>query len=182
MASATETPTQRMPFLKGILKYNAVIMLIILFIISGMMSSAFLSQGNLFNILRQITLLLLVSIGMLLVINTGGIDLSVGSVAAASGIILPLILIAIPFDGPGAVLVAVFGTLIASAIFGAVIGMLVTVFGLAPFIVTLAVITIARGLSFTFSNGQPVPLPFNMEATRFFDAFGSYGVPGIGVP
>lgn len=182
MASATSTSQQRLPLLKGMVKYNAIIMLVILFVVSSMMSNAFLSQGNLFNLLRQITPLLIVSIGMLLVINTGGIDLSVGSIAAAGGILLPMILPIMPLDGVVGLSLAVIGAVLFGALFGAANGALVTLFGLAPFIVTLALMTIVRGITFTMSAGQPVQAPYDLKASGLLDLFGSSGIPGIGLP
>ncbi len=182
MESTMQNPPQRLPIMKGVLQYNALIMLVVLFVISSLMSSAFLSQGNLFNLLRQLTPMLLVSIGMLLVINTGGIDLSVGSVAAAGGLLVPMILPLMPSDGALGLLLAVACALLLGALFGAVNGMLVTLFGLAPFIVTLALMTVARGVTFMMSNGQPVQLPDEMAASDLLNTFGSGGMGALHLP
>ncbi len=83
------------------LEHNALVMLLILVVVSSAMSDAFLSGQNVTNLLRQLVPLLLVSIGMLLVILTGGIDLSVGSVAAVGGVALVLVLNMLPGGGAG---------------------------------------------------------------------------------
>lgn len=165
-----------------LVRHNALTMLVFLFIVSVTMSSAFFSQGNLFNLLRQLTPLLLASIGMLLVINTGGIDLSVGSVAAAGGLLVAIILPSMPVDGAAGLLMAIGLCLLLGTAFGLVNGALVAWFGLAPFIVTLAMMTIARGATFMMSNGQPIRLPSELSATDIMNELGSGGVPGIGVP
>jgi ribose transport system permease protein len=182
METAMPGARRRVPLLKGMVRYNAVIMLVILFVASSLMSNAFLSEGNLFNLLRQLTPMLLVSIGMLLVINTGGIDLSVGSIAAAGGLLLPMILPYMPTAGAIGLVAALVCSVALGALFGAMNGVLVTIFGLAPFIVTLALMTVARGFTFMMSNGQPISLPDDMAASDILNAFGSAGIPGINLP
>jgi ribose transport system permease protein len=173
---------RRLPILKGAVRYNALIMLVILFVASSLMSSAFLSQGNLFNLLRQLTPMLLVSIGMLLVINTGGIDLSVGSIAAAGGLLVAIALPLMPSAGAWGLVAAVGISVLLGAVFGAISGALVTWFGLAPFIVTLALMTVVRGITFMMSNGQPIQLGYELDSADILNAFGSGGVPGINLP
>ena len=85
--------------MKGILKNNSILIFVALFILSSVLSNSFLSVGNIFNLLRQLTPLALASIGMLLVINTGGIDLSVGSIAGAGGLLVALSLPHLAVDG-----------------------------------------------------------------------------------
>jgi ribose transport system permease protein len=182
MESVMGSGQRRVPLIKSVVRYNALIMLLILFSISSMMSSAFLSQGNLFNLLRQLTPLLFASIGMLLVVNTGGIDLSVGSIAAAGGLLVALALPAMPLDGAPGLAMAVGIALLAGAVLGAVSGGLVTLFGLAPFIVTLAMMTVARGITFMMSNGQPMQLPYDLTSADILNTIGSGGLPGIPVP
>lgn len=182
MEGVMQASRPRTPLLKGVVRHNALIMLVALFVVSSMMSSAFLSQGNLFNLLRQLTPLLFVSVGMLLVINTGGIDLSVGSIAAAGGLLVAMLLPVMPAEGAGGLLLAVCLTLLLGALFGAVSGGLVTVFGLAPFIVTLAMMTIVRGITFMLSNGQPMMLPYDLPSAEMLNAFGSSGLPVAGIP
>lgn len=172
----------RMSVGKLLIRNNSLVILIILFVISSFLSSAFLSEGNLFNLLRQLTPLMLTSLGMLLVINTAGIDLSVGSIAGSAGLLLPVVILALPFDGPVALIIAVIACLILGALFGAVSGALVAFADLAPFIVTLAMLTVVRGITFMMTNGQPTSLPDGASVTDIMDSFGSDGLPYIGVP
>jgi ribose transport system permease protein len=112
----------------------------------SLMSPYFLTQNNIFNILDQSVVIGIVSVGMTFVILTGGIDLSVGSVAGLTGIVLGLALQDLPI--PFAILAAV----IAGGGIGLVSGVLVAVFGLAPFVVTLGMMAIARSLAYIFSG------------------------------
>ncbi|WP_283178897.1 ABC transporter permease [Gemmobacter sp. 24YEA27] len=165
-----------------LVRNSSVVMLVLLIIASAILSDAFLSRGNIFNLLRQLTPLLLISIGMLLVINTGGIDLSVGAIAAAGGLAVAILIPQLPFDGTPAVLTGVIAMLVFGGLLGAFNGALVAWFQLAPFVVTLAMMTIARGMTYMMSNGQPVRLPYELEATAIFDAFGSGGLPWLRLP
>ncbi len=167
---------------RNLLRNNSIIVLVLLFVISAFLSSAFLSEGNLFNLLRQLTPLLLVSIGMLLVIDTAGIDLSVGSVAGVGGLVVAMLLPAMPIGGAGGLLIATLITVAAGAVLGVASGILVAFCELAPFIVTLAMMTVARGITFVLTNGQPVQLPDDLSATDLMDQFGSGGLPYVGVP
>ena len=69
------------------LKYNTEFILLILIVISSLISSAFFTERNIFNLLRQVSGTGIISMGMLLVILTGGIDLSVGSQLALGSVL-----------------------------------------------------------------------------------------------
>lgn len=112
----------------------------------SLLSPYFLTQNNIFNILDQSVVIGIVAVGMTLVILTGGIDLSVGSVAGFTGIILGLALQSMPI--PVAIPVAV----LSGAGIGLISGILIAVFGLAPFVVTLGMMAIARSLAYIFSG------------------------------
>ncbi|MDQ0393946.1 ABC transporter permease [Labrys monachus] len=112
----------------------------------SVLSPYFLTSSNLFNILDQSVVIGIVSVGMTMVILTGGIDLSVGSVVGVTGIILGLALQQLPI--PVAILCAV----LAGAGIGLVSGILTAYFGLAAFVVTLGVMAIGRSLAYIFSG------------------------------
>lgn len=186
---STETTTQIAPSggaSRGIgafiLEYNALIMLIALIVISAMVSEYFLTVQNGFNLLRQLAPLFLVSIGMLLVILTGGIDLSVGSIAAVGGLAVAMAMPALPFDGGLALILCVLAAVALGAVFGAFNGLLVSGFNMAPFVATLATMTMARGVAYMMSNGQPVRFDRESETAQILRAFGSRGEPLLGVP
>lgn len=176
------TEATRQGFLSVLIKYNIYIMLVVLVAASAMLSEHFLTVQNIYNLLRQLAPLALVSIGMLLVILTGGIDLSVGSVAAVGGMTVALLMPAVPFDGAAALLLCVLASAAFGALLGAVNGVLVAMFGLASFVATLAMMTMARGLAYMMSNGQPVRFPKDLSTAQLLQGFGSKGLPGLGMP
>jgi len=105
--------------------------------------------GSLIDIVRFGAPLIMVALGMTLVIATGGIDLSVGSVVAIAGILSAGLVSQLPIP------VAIAVALAAAIVLGLLNGVLVARFDLAPFVVTLATLTTIRGLAFVYS---PVPV------------------------
>ncbi|GLU27892.1 MULTISPECIES: ABC transporter permease [Brucella/Ochrobactrum group] len=165
-----------------LINYNIYIMLVALIVVSSVLSEHFLTLQNIFNLLRQLAPLSLVAIGMLLVILTGGIDLSVGSVAAIGGMGVAMFMPALPFDGGIALVLCVIGATLFGGLLGAINGVLVAGFGMASFVATLAMMTMARGLAYMLSNGQPVRFPRELPTAQILTEFGSKGMPGIGLP
>lgn len=140
-----------------------------------------LSLGNSLNVLLQISINLCLSIGMTMIILSGGIDLSVGSVLALSGAIGAGLLkngIAVPKFN---VLIqfTVFGAIVAGIVVGLVLGwfngFMITRFRLPPFVATLGMLSIARGLTMLWTGGFPI--------TRLGNEFGFIGTGRfLGVP
>ena len=136
-----------------------VYILIFLIIIFSIFSEYFLTPRNLLNITRQISINLIVAIGMTFVIITGEIDLSVGSIAALAGV------------ATGSVIVStssIFLGIVAGIFVGVLVGLLngiLTVYGkVQSFIVTLAMLGLARGLALVWTDGKPISgLPKNFE-------------------
>jgi len=126
--------------------------LIVVFIFLSLASPVFLSADNLFNIGSQTAVTAVIAIGMTLVIITAGIDLSVGSVAALAGVLGVMMMSQAGLPVP----VAILGGTLVGAICGLVNGLLVSVAGLNPFIATLGMLTVARGLTFIFTNAVAV--------------------------
>lgn len=162
-------------------EYNALLMLVVLVVASSYMSDAFLSSQNLTNLLRQLVPLLLVSIGMLLVILTGGIDLSVGSVAATGGVVLVIVMNANGDGGAGWMVLSVLVAACVGALLGSVTGIFVAFFRMAPFVASLALMTIARGIAYIISNGQPQRFDREQEAASILRDFGSKSAPFIDI-
>jgi ribose/xylose/arabinose/galactoside ABC-type transport system permease subunit len=127
-----------------------VIMFVGLFL--SLSTDSFLSVANLTNVARQVSINGILAVGVTFVLLTGGVDLSLGSVVALSGVACAT------FAHPGdhSVFVPIAVGLLAGAACGLVNGALVTLGGVAPFIVTLGMMTIARGLALIFSGGRPV--------------------------
>ncbi len=115
-------------------------------------TDSFMSVANLTNVARQVSINGILAVGVTFVLLTGGVDLSLGSVVALSGVACAT------FAHPGdhSVFVPIAVGLLAGAACGLVNGALVTLGGVAPFIVTLGMMTIARGLALIFSGGRPV--------------------------
>ena len=165
-----------------LLKHNAFLMLILLIVVSTSLSDVFLTWGNITNLLRQLTPLMLVSLGMLLVVLTGGIDLSVGSIAAVGSMICAVALNAFKVPGITGLLLAVIVALLSGFILGAVTGSLVAFSRMAPFVASLAMMTMARGAAYMITNGEPIRLNMSHLPQQVLNRFGSESIPLIGVP
>ncbi len=128
-------------------------------IVSALLSDVFLKWTNITNILRQLTPLILVSIGMITVVLTGGIDLSVGSTVAVASVTCSILVAQtfVQMESWGLIL-AILISLVAGIVFGSITAMLVAVFNVAPFVASLAMMTIGRGLAYVITNGEPVRL------------------------
>jgi ribose transport system permease protein len=125
---------------------------IVLFGYLSLASNAFLSATNLINIGVQSAVVAIIAIGMTLVIITAGIDLSVGSVAALSGVLGALLVVTYGVAVP----LAVVGGAAIGALAGLVNGVLVTQAGMAPFIATLGMLSVARGLVYIVTGSVAV--------------------------
>lgn len=131
--------------------YAFILAFIILIIIAASVSNVFFTLQNVSNIFRQVVTNGLVSIGMLVVILTGGIDLSVGSIVGLSAVLAAGLQRYIPLP------LAILAALAAGVLAGALNGFLISRFKLAPFIVTLATLGIVRGLIFVYSEIPQTP-------------------------
>jgi ribose transport system permease protein len=125
---------------------------VVLILISSLVSETFFTSRNLINISRQIVTNGLISMGMLVVILTGGVDLSVGSTVALCGIMATGLQKQMPV--PAAILVAMaVGIAVGSAN-----GFFIARFRLQPFIVTLATMGVVRGATYVFSETPQTPV------------------------
>ena len=136
--------------LTGTLEVRMGLLALLLAVTLSIISPYFLTSNNLFNLMDQAVVVGIVAIGMTFVILTGGIDLSVGSVAGLSGIVLGLALQSFPI--PVAIALAV----LAGSSLGLVSGLLIGRFGLAAFVVTLGMMAIARSLAYIFSGATSI--------------------------
>ncbi|HEV7375530.1 MAG TPA: ABC transporter permease [Pyrinomonadaceae bacterium] len=149
--------------------YGALAALILLLIFNSIFTTNFLDVNNFRNILLQVAPTMLVAVGMTLVIATGGIDLSVGSVMAIASAVAATSL------GYGAG-VAVLLALIVAAGVGAFNGALISVFRIQPIIVTLAVLISGRGIAQVLSNGGQL-IPFSNPSFEYLGKGIIVGVP-----
>ena len=143
-------------------KFQSLIALALMLLVMSLLSESFLTAENGLNILRQISVNLCLSIGMTLIILTAGIDLSVGAILALSGAIAAgLLKNGLPIEAVGIKLqFTVFGSIVAGLLTGAAAGLFngiaVTRFRLPPFVATLGMFSIARGLTMLWTGGFPV--------------------------
>lgn len=148
--------------------------LILLIIMISILNPAFLDLSNLLNLLRQISINGLIAFGMTFVILTGGIDLSVGSILALSSAFIALLIT----SGVDPILAIIIGVVI-GFVLGVVNGIFVTKGNMAPFIATLATMTIFRGLTLVVTDGNPIT---NLGDNYLFQLFGKGYFFGIPVP
>lgn len=133
-------------------KYGILIALLLICITLSMATPNFLTTQNLLIVLRQVSINGILAIGVTFVIITGGIDLSLGSVIALTGVV------AASFAHPNTypLVVPLILAILSGVAIGAINGLTITIGKVAPFIVTLGMMTIARGLALVFSDGRPV--------------------------
>jgi ribose transport system permease protein len=149
------------------LEVRMILLAALLALALALLSPYFLTRSNLFNVLDQSVVIGIVAVGMTFVILTGGIDLSVGSVAALTGIVLGLAVQA--YSIPVAIALAV-GT---GAAIGLVSGFLIAYFGLAAFVVTLGMMAIGRSLAYILSGQTAISnIPSDMSNIVYTDVLG----------
>lgn len=155
-------------------KLGPLLGLAILIIVVSIMNPSFLAPLNILNLLRQVAVNALIAYGMTFVILTGGIDLSVGAILALSSTLMAGMMV----SGIDPILAILIGCLI-GAVLGAFNGVLITKGKMAPFIVTLATMTIYRGLSMMYTDGNPIT---GLGESYLFELFGRGYFLGIPVP
>lgn len=158
---------------KYVSKFGIYIAFILLCIVLSILSPTFLTTGNVLNVLRQISINGIIAIGMTFVIISGGIDLSVGSILAFSAVTAcsfahldtyPLIVPILVGLGVG-------------LLCGAINGIIISYGKVAPFIVTLGMLTIARGITLVYTGGRPV-----INLSDSYNSIGGGYLFGIPVP
>jgi ribose/xylose/arabinose/galactoside ABC-type transport system permease subunit len=164
-------PKRRLDAAALVQRYASFGILVALLIGASLMSDSFLSTRNLLNVLRQISGTGIMAMGMLFVILTGGIDLSVGSIAALTSVLTAL------FLGEHGLPQSLGMALLAGAACGLVSGLLVAWLRLPSFVMTLAMMTIARGLSLIISKGQPIIVEAETGLVSEFGSGFTLGIP-----
>lgn len=143
-------------------KFQSLIALLLMCLVVGLLSDKFLTVANGWNVMRQISVNVCISVGMTLVVLTAGIDLSVGSILAFCGAVtaflikfgieIPSLDLFIGFTLLGGIVVG----LLTGGLLGAFNGWTITRFKVPPFVATLAMLTIARGLTMLWTGGFPI--------------------------
>jgi ribose transport system permease protein len=153
------------------LEYGLLIGFIVLCALLTLVSPVFLTPINLFNVALQASVVAILAFGQTFVILSAGIDLSVGSVLALTGAVMAM------QTGQNGVLVGILVGLLAGAVLGALNGLFVTRARVAPFIATLAMLAIARGLTYIYTQGSPIRVD-----QPAFNVFGQGTVGAVPVP
>ena len=150
------------------------IALVVTFIVIAALNDSFVDPNNLKNLLRQVSINALISFGMTFVILTGGIDLSVGSLLALSSALMGSLIV----SGMNPMLAILAACFIGMGL-GAVNGLVIAYGKVAPFIATLATMTIYRGLTLVYTNGNPIS---GLSDDTMFHDFGQGFFMGLPVP
>jgi ribose transport system permease protein len=151
-------------------RYGSIVALLVLMAAMSIASPEFLTLGNLSNLARQVSINAIIAAGMTFVIITGGIDLSVGSLVALSGCVGMLVIDRTGGGGSG-----ILAGIAVGALAGAVNGSLVAWARMPPFLVTLAGLTVYRGLALIVTGGTPI-IRFDGDF-RFIGQGYLWGVP-----
>ena len=156
----------------AISRNGPIVILVILFIVSCLaFGSAFLSSFNLTNLIRQISIAAIASVGINFVIITGGRDLSVGAVCAVSSMVMA-------YTSRYGFAIAIGSALLSGILLGLLNGLIITKLGVQPFVATLGTQLGAKGIALLINNENSMPLdeansaPFNMLGRGYL-----YGIP-----
>ena len=153
---------------------NIFLVLIVLIISFALINNRFISFGNITNLLRSTSIIGVVSIGMTFVIISGGIDLSVGSVLALSSVIAARLMVAgVP------IFLSITISLATGALAGLIMGIIIYEARVPPFIVTLAGLSVFRGIAMLLTGAKKiVGLP---ESFANFAIFRFFGIPAMAI-
>lgn len=162
-------------------KYGILIALVLACVVLALINENFLSTRNILNVLRQTSINGVLAIGMTFVILTRGIDLSVGSVVALTGVVAASFATTSTAGFiPGALYPAPLALAIGVAVgmlAGSVSGLIVARFRVPAFVATLGMLSAARGMTLLYSGGRPIP-----ALTDTFRWIGTGDVLGVPVP
>lgn len=155
--------------MKTFLKNNGtIIALVVLVVLVSLFEPAFFTPRNMTNLVRQVTVIGIIAVGMTFVILLAGIDLSVGSIVGLSAVVVALLMRA----GISVYLSMLLTVLSVGVLTGLFTGFMTAIFDIHPFIITLGVMTIERGLSMILTNGVSVPV-----TNDFFGKLGAGYIP-----
>ncbi|MFZ1768075.1 MAG: ABC transporter permease [Caldilinea sp.] len=163
-------------------KYGIVLILLAMFIAFSLLSEGFFTTRNIFNIIRQISFMGLIAIGVTMVIITGGIDLGSGSVLALCAVIATSLAqlpnsATLKYEGLNLPIIApIVAALAVGALTGVINGSLISKFKIPPFIATLGMMTVARGFALIYSN-KPLS-----QLTPEYNFIGQGAILGVPFP
>jgi len=170
-ANVETAPKSRTTFMKLLIRYRTLVILIVLMAVFSLLRPVFIDPKNLLAILKNMSYVLVVGLGMTFIITLGGLDLSVGSIAAVVGVTFAMLV----RGGTMAPIPALLIVLVLSMLLGFFNGFVSVKGKIEPFLVTLATMNIYRGLALTLTKGKPVPIVI----PHFADIFGNGRLFGI---
>lgn len=153
-------------------KYGILILVVLAMILCTLLSDTFLTKSNIFNVLKQVSVIIILAYGEFMLIVSGGIDLSAGAVVAATGTMSVIV-----YNSTGSLILAILTSLAMGFFAGAVNGFFVTKFLLPPFMVTLGMQIFMRGAALWFCNSTPVPV--KGETFKILGQGEMLGVPNL---
>ena len=160
-AATGEKPTKSLDISKLLIEGRAFLALALIIVVFSLLSPNFLTVDNLLIMASHVAIFALLSMGQLLVILTGGIDLSVGSTLGFSAVIAGFLLRGVPLDVFGVTLypnvfVSVLIAVLLGGLIGVINGVLVARFKVAPFVATLGMLYVVRGVALLMTNGRTI--------------------------
>ena len=163
-------------FLKMIRKYAILIVLIVLVVVFSVLSPAFATFNNAMNVVRQISMMGIVTVGFTFILLGGGLDLSVGSQMAVMNVAVAMLIRDLNMNPVFAIPIRIAMT----TIIGWFNGFAISKTGIPPLIATLAMQTALRGVSFILSKGRPVyGVPDSVKFIGQGYLFGILPIPGV---
>lgn len=170
-------------------QFLIVVAVVVECLVFALLSPSFLTVNNFVNVALQIAIYGILAVGMTMVIITGGIDLSIGSIVALSGVVAAGLLEKMTRQPSLGTLLAILTGVGIGMLSGGFSGLMITRLRVPPFIVTLALMTVCRGLAFIFTGGfsignlplsfgflgrghlGPIPIPVAMMALVFLGGY-----------
>jgi ribose transport system permease protein len=164
-----------------LIKYNAPLILLVLIIVSSIVSPVFFTSRNLTTVLVQQVPYLIISMGVMLTIMTAGIDLSVAAVAGCANVFVAMLITQWGFSSVGMLFAAIALTLVLGCAFGALNGFFIGKVRMAPFIISLAMMSVAQGVTYIVSGGAQFRMKDEFPAAAALNEFARIKDP-IGIP
>ncbi len=162
----------------GVLPFLLVIAVVTFTLLSGQ----FLTPQNLVNLVRQSVYLILVALGQMLALVTGGFDLSVGTIQAVTSVVAAIVMSAVVVHAPGAIWLAILAGAAAGILAGMAVGVVngvgVAYLGVTPFIMTLGIQSVGFGAALFLTGGVPV----SGMPGAFAETYGFGTLLGVPVP
>jgi len=181
--TAETTNTRAKRSLPSMSVLGPIVALVVLVAIGAMMNSNFLGAANITNVLARSAFIGIIAVGMTFVITAGGLDLSVGSMAAfIAGLMILVMNAALPSMGVGVpiILLGMLVAVVAGILAGLLNGFLITTVGIEAFIVTLGTMGIYRSLVTWLADGGTLSLDFGLRS--FYRPVYFEGILGISWP